>query len=118
MTSFFPKSPLRYFIIDDVINDIKNIHGKEYELKIIDISDSERVAYASKICYTINIVIVGVFSVVDLHSFESVQKQWIPEIKEHCPTTPVILVGNKTDFREKCNENATTEMGLRVRSTP
>lgn len=26
--------------------------------------------------------------------------QWYPEISHHCPSTPVVLVGTKTDLRE------------------
>ena len=26
--------------------------------------------------------------------------QWIPEIKDHCPDTPIVLVGTKLDLRE------------------
>ena len=93
------------------------IDGKKYELNIImDIGHSETGSSISKICHTMSNVIIFVFSVVDLHSFKSVQKKWIPEIKEHCPNTPVILVGNKTDLREKDNENATIEMGEQLAS--
>lgn len=26
--------------------------------------------------------------------------QWYPEVSHHCPSTPVVLVGTKTDLRE------------------
>ena len=33
-------------------------------------------------------------------SFENVRGKWFPEVKHHCPSTPVILVGTKTDLRD------------------
>ena len=27
--------------------------------------------------------------------------QWVPEIRHHCPTTPMIIAGNKIDLRYK-----------------
>jgi Ras-related C3 botulinum toxin substrate 1 len=31
---------------------------------------------------------------------------WVPEVKEHCPTTPYILVGMKSDLRDQFNQHA------------
>ncbi|KAH0795533.1 Ras-related C3 botulinum toxin substrate 1 [Histomonas meleagridis] len=31
---------------------------------------------------------------------------WVPEVKEHCPTTPYILVGMKCDLRDEFEEHA------------
>ena len=38
--------------------------------------------------------------VVSPASFENVRGKWFPEVKHHCPSTPVILVGTKTDLRD------------------
>ena len=27
-------------------------------------------------------------------------RQWLPEVKHHCPDTPILLVGTKLDLRE------------------
>jgi small GTP-binding protein len=40
------------------------------------------------------------FSVVNPASLEHVKTKWLPEVKEHCPTTPYFLVGMMTDLRE------------------
>ena len=40
-----------------------------------------------------------VFAVDSRYSFENVEAKWIEEANYHCPETPVILVGNKTDLR-------------------
>ena len=34
-------------------------------------------------------------------AFSRVKEDWIPEIKQHCPEVPYILVGCQTDRREE-----------------
>jgi len=40
------------------------------------------------------------FSVVSPSSFENVTSKWCPEIKHHCPDSPILLIGTKIDLRE------------------
>jgi small GTP-binding protein len=46
-----------------------------------------------------DIFIIG-FSLVDEVTLENVENVWINEIKEHCPDTPYILLGLKSDLRD------------------
>uniref|UniRef100_A0A3B4GMV2 Ras-related C3 botulinum toxin substrate 1-like n=1 Tax=Pundamilia nyererei TaxID=303518 RepID=A0A3B4GMV2_9CICH len=39
------------------------------------------------------------FSLVCCTSYENVRHKWHPEVRHHCPTTPIILVGTKLDLR-------------------
>ena len=55
--------------------------------------------------------VILVFSVNDFQSYNNILTKWIPKIKQHCPSAPIVLVGNKTDLKEKSNENVSTEMG-------
>uniref|UniRef100_A0A6B2LHX3 Uncharacterized protein n=1 Tax=Arcella intermedia TaxID=1963864 RepID=A0A6B2LHX3_9EUKA len=41
------------------------------------------------------------YSITDPESLKSVSTKWVPEIKEHCPGVPIILVGTKSDLRGK-----------------
>ena len=39
------------------------------------------------------------FSVDDETSYERVRNTWLPEIKQHCPNIPWLLLGLKADLR-------------------
>jgi cell division control protein 42 len=39
------------------------------------------------------------FDVMNGRSFESVPNKWIPEVRKHCPGTPIVLVGTQIDRR-------------------
>jgi len=41
------------------------------------------------------------FSLVSRDSFENVPRKWKTELEHHCPDVPIILVGNKSDMRDK-----------------
>jgi cell division control protein 42 len=50
-------------------------------------------------CYKNTDVFLVCFSVVSPHSFQNVKQKWVPELQEHSPNTPFILVGTQTDMR-------------------
>ena len=58
--------------------------------------------------------IILVFFVNDCQSYNNIAAKWFPVVKLHCPSASVILVGSKTDLREKCNKTVTTEMGKQL----
>ncbi|CAG2172164.1 unnamed protein product [Oppiella nova] len=39
------------------------------------------------------------FSIDNVHSYENMIAKWQPEVRHHCPKTPYLLVGTKTDLR-------------------
>ena len=59
-------------------------------------------------------VFMLMFSVVDLDSYFSIEKKWIPELqklKHYNSKIPIVLVGSKTDFRGTAFQNISTETG-------
>jgi Ras-related C3 botulinum toxin substrate 1 len=47
-----------------------------------------------------------VFSLVEPDTLENVQNVWVPEIREHYPTKPYILVGTNSDLRDSFTQQA------------
>lgn len=45
-------------------------------------------------------VFIVCYSIVNPSSYKNVKSKWIPEIRHHCPETPVVLIGTKLDLRE------------------
>ena len=41
-----------------------------------------------------------VFSVESRASFDNLGNKWFPEVRKHCPTAQIIVVGAKSDLRE------------------
>lgn len=39
------------------------------------------------------------FSIISPQSFQNVKTKWAPELTQHCPNVPIILVGTKSDMR-------------------
>ena len=44
------------------------------------------------------------FSMIQPQSYENVYRKWYPELKYHCPNTPIILVGTKQDLLQDPDE--------------
>ena len=45
------------------------------------------------------------FSVSSYATFQNVEAKWLPEVTHHCPDTPILLVGTKSDLREHPESN-------------
>lgn len=43
------------------------------------------------------------YSVISPSTFTNISNKWIPEIKHHCPDTPIVLCGTKIDLRDDPN---------------
>lgn len=43
------------------------------------------------------------FDISNPSSFQNVSTVWVPELKHYMPSTPILVVGNKTDLRKTCN---------------
>jgi len=52
-------------------------------------------------CFPNTHIFIVCFSVVHPDSFHNVKQKWLEELKKASPDTPFILVGTKTDLREK-----------------
>jgi Ras-related C3 botulinum toxin substrate 1 len=76
------------------------VDGKAYSLGLWDTAGQEDYSRLRPLSYPQTDVFLVCFSVVNVVSFENVWAKWVPEIRHHCPRTPIVLVGTKIDLRD------------------
>lgn len=76
------------------------VGGEPMQINLWDTAGQEDYDRLRPLSYPMTDVFLMVFSVVNPASFENVKAKWFPEVSHHCPGTPILLIGNKTDLRE------------------
>jgi Ras-related C3 botulinum toxin substrate 1 len=69
-------------------------------LQLWDTAGQEDYKKLRPLSYPQTDVFIIAFSLTDPVTLENVENAWVHEIKEHCPNTPYILVGLKSDLRD------------------
>ncbi|XP_053393139.1 ras-related C3 botulinum toxin substrate 1-like [Mercenaria mercenaria] len=80
------------------------VDGRFCCLSLLDTSGQHEYDRLRPLSYPKTDVFLVCFSLVATDSYENVEKQWYPEIKHHCPDTPVVLIGTKMDLRDGSKE--------------
>jgi len=75
------------------------VNGKPINLGLWDTAGQEDYDRLRPLSYPQTDVFLVCFSIISPASFENVKSKWYPEIQHHCPGTPLILVGTKSDLR-------------------
>eukprot|EP01108_Squamamoeba_japonica_P007193 TRINITY_DN5997_c0_g1_i6.p1 TRINITY_DN5997_c0_g1~~TRINITY_DN5997_c0_g1_i6.p1 ORF type:complete len:213 (-),score=75.88 TRINITY_DN5997_c0_g1_i6:100-699(-) len=94
----FPKEYLP--TVFDNYNTAIMVDDEPYNLGLWDTAGQEEYDRLRALCYPQTDVFLVCFSVVSPVTLENVRLKWNPELKHHCPDTPRVLVGLKTDLRE------------------
>lgn len=55
------------------------------------------------------------FSVMSMTSYENIRKKWYPELSQHCPDVPIVLVGTKVDLRDNEIVNERDKVRIRLK---
>ena len=75
--------------------------GEElYTMTLCDTSGAEDYSMLRLLRYQNTDVFLVCFSIASQSSYENVLVKWAPELKNHCPGTPMILVGTKLEKRD------------------
>ena len=69
-----------------------NVDGRPISLDLVD-TYQEKYDWMRRVNYPQTNIFLLCFSLVDPGSFERVRTTWFPELRRHCPDTPIILVG-------------------------
>ena len=84
--------------------------GKELKFELWDTAGQERYRAVTKILYKDAQVIILVYDITRIDSFNEVKNYWYNQVKENCSKSIILgLAGNKADLFE--NENVTEEQG-------
>jgi Ras-related C3 botulinum toxin substrate 1 len=76
------------------------VDGRTINLGLWDTAGQEEYDQLRPLSYPGTSVFLVCFSVDNPSSLENVKNKWHPEVKHHCPNTPLILVGTKADLRK------------------
>ncbi|XP_069766006.1 ras homolog family member Ub isoform X2 [Narcine bancroftii] len=78
---------------------VVQVDGTPIRLQLCDTAGQDEFDKLRHFCYQKSDVFLLCFSVVSPSSFQNVAEKWMPEIRSHCPATPVVLVGTQCDLR-------------------
>ena len=84
----------------DNYNTFIFVDGRTISLGLWDTAGQADYDELRPLAYPATDVFLVCYSVVNTSSFENITAKWIPELRQHMPNTPIILVGTKVDLRE------------------
>lgn len=73
--------------------------GRPINLNLYDTSGQDAYDRLRPLSYPGTHVLLVCFSIPEPDTFQNVVEKWIPEVRHFCPTTPIVIVGNKLDKR-------------------
>lgn len=76
------------------------VDTKPISLNLWDTAGQEEYDRLRTLSYPQTNVFVICFSITSPSSYENVKLKWHPEVFQHCPNVPILLVGTKKDLRD------------------
>jgi small GTP-binding protein len=90
------------------------VDSRQYTLGLWDTAGQEDYDRLRPLSYPGTDVFLVTFSITSPNSFENVKSKWVPEIQQHCPKAPFILVGTKSDMRASYPDSVTSAVATKV----
>jgi small GTP-binding protein len=85
----------------DNFSAIEEVDGQCINMILWDTAGQEDYTSLRTTMYRNTDIFLLCFSTVHMDSFDNLKHKWIQELRDNAPNTPFILVGTKTDLREK-----------------
>ncbi|KAF9891844.1 Rho GTPase [Aspergillus nanangensis] len=98
---YFPEKYVPTVFENYITQTIHRVSGKTVELALWDTAGQEEYDRLRPLSYPETDLLFVCFAVDCPASLENVMDKWYPEVLHFCPTTPLILVGLKSDLRSK-----------------
>jgi len=76
------------------------VDGRPISLGLWDTAGQEDYDRLRPLSYPNTDVFIVCYSIISPTSLENVGNKWLPEIRHHCPNSPFLLVGTKSDLRK------------------
>ncbi|KAI9930293.1 hypothetical protein ASPWEDRAFT_50628 [Aspergillus wentii DTO 134E9] len=98
---YFPEKYVPTVFENYITQTIHRASGKTVELALWDTAGQEEYDRLRPLSYPETDLLFVCFAIDCPASLENVMDKWYPEVLHFCPTTPIILVGLKSDLRSK-----------------
>ncbi|ELU05936.1 hypothetical protein CAPTEDRAFT_94008 [Capitella teleta] len=113
----FPRN-VQQTVFDSYSSNLLVDH-QHFLLDLCDTAGAEDYDRLRPLSYPETDVFVVALNVVSEVGLSNVVDKWLPEIRQHCPEVPFILVGNQTDLRaSETTMKSTTKRRLKSVSRP
>ncbi|KAL8599810.1 hypothetical protein ACOMHN_027617 [Nucella lapillus] len=96
-TNAYPSEYVPY-VFDNGFHDV-TVDDTTYDIALWDTGGGEDYSRLRPLAYPGTDIFLLAFSVNNRHSLENVKDYWLPEVRHHCPDTPCLMVGCKSDLR-------------------
>ncbi|KAF4264465.1 hypothetical protein KXW98_004535 [Aspergillus fumigatus] len=98
---YFPEKYVPTVFENYITQTTHRASGKTVELALWDTAGQEEYDRLRPLSYPETDLLFVCFAIDCPASLENVMDKWYPEVLHFCPTTPIILVGLKSDLRTK-----------------
>ncbi|KAJ5242689.1 GTP-binding protein rhoC [Penicillium citrinum] len=98
---YFPEKYVPTVFENYITQTTHRLSGKTVELALWDTAGQEEYDRLRPLSYPETDLLFVCFAIDCPASLENVVDKWYPEVLHFCPTTPIILVGLKSDLRSK-----------------